>query len=691
MSLPFTSDDGDSDPTNQGDAFDTMRIDATLADRLTPHGPDGEREAIRVRPFKEHGGIETAVEFLEATHELQTKGGRLRPTRNVSPAHTFEIRYTGNRVNFQFVPADGWTNFIERQVKDKYPESQVERTPANLAAFDEGKHVAAADLELDRYTLYPIKHLDLEGFNRDPFGSITSEMTGTQIDGRPDADVVVQIVFKPAVRSWTDGVDGGPSITGVERRILQTEYEWDGRWLPINRVPIEPGPKEKEAAKIVRNQSGEKAWHVNLRVFAVSEDADIAAARVQKAAGMFRNYYESRTEQRFIPRPLAGRELREGIENAVARRFVENGIVKSQSEVAGLVHIPNDTINQQNVEWALSRPGEGIPPGTPRFDFDAHGVTTASDEEKQIAMVDESGPGDPFFLGRGSRNGIEAGVDPKNLDAHVFVGGGTRKGKTTATTNFGSQLMERGRGCLAIMLGKGDDDEDFISEWPEDRPEEDFVFIDTGPEYDHKTRFNLLSIPDGLEPGTPQFDNYVDMLSNDMAAAFSQAGGTDNYWGALMARVFNTVIHGMAKSDYEESTLVDAAACMSAQRNLEQFSQWMSEEQIHFVKDAAERIEEKEDEELEPLAGRMDKLLFNGTLRELLSAREPTISVQEIVDQEKVAVLRLDPGLSQENRNFITTPLVRRFYNAKKSAPHGDERPFLLHLGRVRQGRDRGE
>ncbi|MFC6765017.1 hypothetical protein [Natrinema soli] len=169
----------------------------------------------------------------------------------------------------------------------------------------------------------------------------------------------------------------------------------------FTRTTIEHPPSdiEKKAAKIIRDQHGDRAWNVNIRLFAVSEDETVARRRVKKAATQFENYYETATEQKFEPVPLEDKDLRQELDRLVKREWVDRGIVKSESEAAGIIHVPNVEINQQNLDWALSKPGEGIPPGTARFDFEDAGVSMASNKEKQLEMLDSSGKGDPFWFG----------------------------------------------------------------------------------------------------------------------------------------------------------------------------------------------------------------------------------------------------------------------------------------------------
>ncbi|WP_164974838.1 hypothetical protein [Halegenticoccus tardaugens] len=421
---------------------------------------------------------------------------------------------------------------------------------------------------------------------------------------------------------------------------------------------------------MLEEQQGEHGWELAIRVFAVSSDADVAVRRAAKVAGMYRNFYESNTEQTFEPHPQTGDDLRTLVDTAARREWEDVGMVKTQLELAGLVNVPKaKDVNTNKMQWSMSKPGEGVPPGTPRYDFDAAGIESeATRKERQVTMLEEPGD-DVFWLGFGSRNGTEVGVHERYLNAHMQVTGGTRKGKTNTLTQIGEQIMERGHGALVIVNGKESDDERFVEAWPEDRPEEDFVFIDTGDEFEKRVRFNLLELPTDADPGTVEFSTAVEALADDWSASFAQAGGgSDNYWGALMNRLTRTIIRGMEESGKTCTPLDLAAACSSAE-GVGRFKEWMDQERIHFVREAAERLAEKEDADLEPLAGRMDMLTQHAGMRNFLCARNPTASIQDFVREGKVCVLRIDPSLGETETKFMLTPIVRRFYTAKRTLP----------------------
>jgi hypothetical protein len=706
-----------STSTDSTDTYQPIQVTEDLASTATDALPDGER-AIVVRPYRANGGIEAMDEVLTSLHEVETQTSRtlrhpLRGvTENVSPAHAAEIRYgpvqttsgTTERVlTLQYVPAATVHDKFMRQLEDKYPASEIKARKASFLDVPPEEYLAGATLALRRYTLYPINNVALDGFRSDPIGAILKEIVGHRSEtsvgamdtsSPADANVAVQLMFQPARRSWLNGVanghgladgrgardwdsgavgtpiEGMPSVQELTRQLQEPTIE-KHRPLPWSHpeyIEHDPANRDTDAAKMLGEQDG-KAWRLVVRIFAVSEDPTEAARRVKGTAGMFRNSYEFRSEQRFIPQPLTGDHLWTQFMRACGHEFEDTGIVKTQAETAGLVNVPTaDDISTNKLQWSLSKPGDGVPIGTPRFDFDAVDLPEQPTQaEKQVAMLDQSGPGDPFLFGYGAKHGTEAGVFEEFTNAHIQATGATRMGKMTFPTNFGSQVMGRGYGALLVVLGKQDDDEKFIAEWPADRPRDDFVFIDTSDTFDKRVRFNLLEVPDHLEPGTTDHRSYTESLADDFCAAFAQAGGDSSLY-PLMRGITRTLVRGMAKSG-RVCTPIDLAAACSRPEHMDTFAQWMSDERIHFVDETARRFaEEKDDADLEPIARRMDEITHNGNLRDWLAAREPTARVQDIVNDGKVAVLRIDPALGDTERAFAINPVVRRFAHAKKMA-----------------------
>ena len=699
MSLFDRSSAGSDDPALPPD-YDTVRVGGELV-QSAESAADRNPEAIVVRPHKDNSGIEAMDEVLTALHgvETQRNGFIRRSTDNVSPAHAFEIQYAADdtatrrderALSLQYVEGnEAGDSVLKRQLESEYHDSLIDTQPATFLPLRDSDYLAGAWLGLRKYTLYPINNTALDGFGSDPTGSIMQEMVGEVDGGETGADVAVQVMFQPARREWLQGVpngggvaddiEGTPSIKDLTYDLRQPTYEVH-RPVPWQRETIEhaPSKKDKDVATMLEEQDG-KAWRVFIRVFASSSNRDTARKRAANVASMFRNYYEFRAEQTFIAQPFGEGALPGAFDAAANRAWNDVGIVKTQREVAGLVNIPEEQdVATNKLRWSLTKPGDGVPPGTARFDAGEHGVESGSDEE-QIAMLDESTSGDPFWFGRGTKHDIEAGVYPDLLDAHMFIAGRTRFGKTVLSNHFCSQFIERDEGGL-IVDPKGDDADDFIREWPDHRDEEDLIVMDLGlsPEgtgYENIPRFNFMEIPPGYDPDSRFAATMIEALADDLTAMVAQSGGSQKYLGALMKRVTKTVARGLLKSGRGCSLLDLACACASTD-GISEFSRWMDDERIAWIRETAQRFEEKEDTDLEPLAGRMDEWVHNDAIRDLISARDPSFSIHEAVEEGKVIVVRFAKGAGETERRLLTTALIRRTYASKRVCDNED--PFYL-------------
>jgi hypothetical protein len=698
----------------------TIEVDDGLATDLYDRSRDARLQTVRPYAGTEDG-LERSAKLLNSLHDPATGMFGLR---NGSAPFAFELHYSDDTELLQ--PRVGSRSserfeFLERQFESYYDESDMQEVGSAFLDARAGRYVAGTTLSLRQSNgvdrLRPVKNFryDSGHFDISPFKSIGREMVGSAHEAA--CDVLVQTMIKPAVfdarwdrLNWWYGIDKtAESVTGKgdggdssmdweqigreiaepfqqagmsnkqrrrrERQRRREREREDGNRF-TGRNTEEPRASRSPQQQLLDAQKGMRGHHLCIRIIAVSDAPEVAKRRVANVASTYSEFDAPEFEQGFVPASLSTKQLYRMVQRAAGREYADQEMVFSTDTLAGVCQVPAD-VTLSEFDYSLSAAGKGVPPRTPRFDFERVGLSSeASRPEKQVAMLDNSGPGDPFWLGFGSKHGTEVGVYEDYLDAHMVLTGGTRKGKTTTMTNIGSQVFDRDYGALVVATAKEDEDDEvsdedrFIEEWPEDRPEEDFVFIDTGDEFEKRVRFNLLEIPTDAEPGTNEYESAVQTLAEDWAASFAEGGGGDaNYWGALMDRITRTVITGLAKQRNETCTPLDIAAAVSSSEGLQKFSQWMDEERIAFVREAAQRIAQKEDADLEPLAGRTDLLTQHAGLREFLCARNPTASIQEFVREGKVCVLRLDPHLSKNEMRFMLTPLMRRFATAKKTLP----------------------
>lgn len=675
--------------------YDPIRVDEELATEVAAFKPAWE--AISVQPHRDNSGIDGMIEVLEALHTVRQESRRLRRSRNVSPAHAFEARYAPVRpggdpvVSLQYVAGeDRLDGTLERQLRQQYPDCVLERRAPVFLDLEPGVFVAGATLALNRYTLYPIKNVDQPGFEVDPTGSIIQEMVGP--GAGPECDVVVQVMFRPEPREWVEGVPNGegvgdldksnplggstPSLRDLAHDLRQPTLEERRRLFTWETIEHPPSAVDKQVATLLEQERGDKGWHLCIRVFAASPDPDEAVRRAAKTAGMFRNFYQHESEQTFVPQPLTDQALRDELFRASNRGFEATGMVKSQREVAGLVNVPRaEFVNTTEMRWALASPGRGVPPGTPRFDFDGACVADASDEERQVAMLDHWDGDAPIWYGRGSRAGTEAGVFPDVLATHQFVGGATGQGKTTLLKNLARQLMNRGHGVL-FYDPKGMDADDLVSLVPDGR-EDDLIYLEVGGDRDQRVGFNFLEPPTDADPDSQVFVDAIESMTDDIAALLEQSSGDQDYWGPRMDQISRNLVRGMAQAGHQ-CTLLDMYLVLLDEHSRDEYAQMLHEERLDWLSTYASReLADMSQDDIRPVLGRLKELVENQTTREIISHPESTASIRDAVREGRIIVVR-DMSSQDNAGRMVATALIRRIWVAVRELtmdPDQDDPP----------------
>jgi hypothetical protein len=386
-----------------GDAYDAVEITPELAESIYAEIPP--RKSITVQPNKDGGGPKDAIDLLTSVYREPSKIGQKLGIAE-SQAHSFEMRYINGLVGFQWVMADVDTrDQMQRQLENFYPDAHIEVSEKEyplLLPLEEGRYVAGAFLRLRKRKegkhLYPIKHMDIEGFENDPYGSITSDMIGKR-ESDIQTDISVQTIFEPAHGDWWKGGLVSPGIDEIADQLKEgerdegfkhaLEYELRPEKEELVGQKREASNKDKQAANTVREQRGEKGFWLNIRVIAVSDDPDTAIRRVRETAQQYNGYYESKTEQGFEVVPLYDKPLRTELERAYGRTRADRKMIMGVRGAAGLIHIPNDDINTQDVDWSLTSHAGDVPANAPRFS-ESHDIE-ASPWEKELRSVNFEG------------------------------------------------------------------------------------------------------------------------------------------------------------------------------------------------------------------------------------------------------------------------------------------------------------
>ena len=330
---------------------------------------------LRIRPFKENQGVIDGAGLLQSVHDVTTNFRG----KNTSDHHSFEVWFDEGKIKFFMHAATAAAaDKFRRRVGNNYANSEVFPVKDRYAfpRIDPAEYVAGAWLEMEKAPYFPIRHHNAEGFEMDPYGEITSEMLSLD-----DSTVVTQVVFRPAKQSWTSGDRfKHNSVDDLAHALRQgTSVGW------LNPRTRPASEKDKQAAKTIEQQRGQQAFHVNIRVLAISSDEDEAEARARGVAGMFRKYYNAITEQGLDDMPVWHRkeakratQLHQHVSRMADREWIDRRMIMTVDELAGVAHIPNNEIETPNIDWRYTQRGDRVPADAVQYE-----ESTASDSPER--------------------------------------------------------------------------------------------------------------------------------------------------------------------------------------------------------------------------------------------------------------------------------------------------------------------
>jgi ribosomal protein L37AE/L43A len=377
--------DGEDTPV-----YDTDTVEKAMRKTV----PNVDRELLEVIPHMENDGIIDGREMLKVLHSARIEGGV-----NVSDVHSFEVWF--DRGEFRFLlstPSERARDRFERRISNIYTDSEIDPIEKGEAfpTLDAGMHRSAVYLDERRHTFLPIRHEAGDGFESvsDPYADVLGEMAALD-----NSIVVLQIIFKPAPKEWTSNGPDGQSVEDVAQSLREGDVESlanPSAWMPFHELEErEPSKKDKEAAKIVENQRGQRGFHTNIRVMAASPQQEEALERTRGVAEMFAKYYNTGTEQGLQEHPINETSISDQFTAMIERDWVDREVVLSVDELAGLAHIPNKEIEVPGIQWRQSQTGTETPSKATKDQSDGAGVVEEGSLAADRSTTERTTPESP--------------------------------------------------------------------------------------------------------------------------------------------------------------------------------------------------------------------------------------------------------------------------------------------------------
>ncbi|MDB9281765.1 hypothetical protein PN416_18020, partial [Halorubrum ezzemoulense] len=215
-------------------------------------------------------------------------------------------------------------------------------------------YLSGGKLELNKEKYRPLRGTSgPDAFESDPLRSVLSELVGYS-----NEVAIVQFVFTPASRNWTDGLKLHEWSADQINDSL-TYGRINGSYF--NPRLDDPSAKDLRAAEAVLNQEGKQAYYLNTRFLVFASSPDIAKHHAHGIANVYSTQYHSdETGQAFIPLAFKERGVKELARRTAAREFSYDQTALNVEELAGVVHLPGEEVDQTNIDW--TRKGVGNRP-----------------------------------------------------------------------------------------------------------------------------------------------------------------------------------------------------------------------------------------------------------------------------------------------------------------------------------------
>lgn len=345
---------------------------------------------IRIRPFPETDGIAAGPRFLRGLHRVPASTLR----RGAAPVYAAEIWFADGKLQF-YLRAPDLQDAIAL-VNAHYPNSDTEKiADAGFPDVPPGDHVAGCHLNLQQDAAFPLKHLDSNpALDNDPYRTVLSRLIGSD-----DETIILQIVFMPVSQSWTRRGFLGRFGSGDVANIAQARRQ--GQVEGYLHPEVVQSKQDTRAADDIAAQVGRPAFATTIRAFAIAPDPSTAEHRLTGVADAFTELDHEQTNQRLSPTYVVSSHLPAVLEAAGMRALTPNGRLRralrgrtnvlTVNELAGLVHLPNEEIENPNVDWSRTSAGVGVPADTPTFSASVSNTESGRpDAQSQASPADSN-------------------------------------------------------------------------------------------------------------------------------------------------------------------------------------------------------------------------------------------------------------------------------------------------------------
>lgn len=476
------------------------------------------------------------------------------------------------------------------------------------------------NLHLRKGNYYPIATYNL--FNDiDPMSSILQVLSKAQANE--------MLLYQIAIESS----DGNWQVKGDQYAQKGTKKE-DGSYSP------------RPDANVIKEKISYPGFKTSIRLVG---NTNITLRSLVNAFGVFTrsdgNSFTSSTPGRFAYKKEVDR---------FRKRYVGKHQALNIVELATLWHLPGEMIKTPSILWGTSVLSEA-PSNLPVA------INTSEEEKGKIN----------FFAKTTYKNKETIfGIKDKDRLRHIWTVGKTGTGKSTMIANMAIDDARKSRG-FGIIDPHGDLCEDVLDFVPSNRINQTIYFNPADKNF--PITINPLEVTNREE---------AELVVSGLMAIFTKVWA--NVWSARMEYILRNSFLTLAEIPH--STLPDVLKLMSSQSYRNKVLDKINDDAlIHFWREEFEKMPEKlQKEAIAPIQNKVGQFVTSPMIRRIISNPQSSISLEEIMDEEKIFLANLSQGrLGEDNAALLGAMLITKFQISamrRVDKPKEQRVPFYLFV-----------
>ncbi len=383
---------------------------------------------------------------------------------------------------------------------------------------------------------------------------------------------------------------------------------------------------------------------VNIQMGVASKDGDAAELAETFFKSIQAYYSNESTNKLMIRRSCKGKTAIKMSQD----RSTQNRMVFNVDEFITLTHLPNptDIPHFSAVISKKAEPPADLPFGEGRKDICSFGMTNYHNNFRKF------------------------GIMRKDRGRHSYVIGKSGSGKSKMLELLIKEDLEAGKG-VCVIDPHGDLVENVLTYIPESRKKDVVVFnpLDT----ERPVPFNPLA---GVE------EKLKMQVTNAFVNIFKKSFGAG--WNDRLEHVLRYSV--LALLDTTDATVFSIEKLISNREYRQKVIRTIKSDSVRnfWTNEFPAWTEKYSSEAINPLLNKMGQLAGNTMIKNMISITDNTFDLRELMDQEKILLVKLPKGiLGEENIQIMGAMFVTKIYQAamsRQDIPEEERKDFYLYI-----------